>query len=85
MSNHRPGIGSSRYRQLRLTVTHETNGRFSVSVYGKALNQEWHERHCLSRFAVDGITAPLNSTEDVLAALLWVIEDNMLPRERDMT
>jgi hypothetical protein len=80
MSNHRPGIGSSRYRQFRLTATHETSGRFSVSVYGKALNKEWHEQQCLARFATDVHPDPLNSTEDVLAAIMAIIETTMLPR-----
>lgn len=81
MTNHRPGIGSSRYRQLRLTATHETNGRLSVSVYAKALNKEWHEQQCLARFSMDGPTVPLVTTEDVYSALLWILEEVMLPRE----
>lgn len=73
-------IAKSRYRQLRLTVTHEINGRFSVSLYGKALNKEWHEHQCLARYSVEGTPLPLNSTEDVLMALLTVLEEHLLPR-----
>lgn len=72
-------IGSSQYRQLRVTATHELNGRFSYSVYAKALNKEWHEHQCLARGAVDGTLLPLNSTEDVIAALICVLEGYMLP------
>jgi len=78
MSNHRPGIGSSRYRQIRLTATHETNGRFSVSVYAKPLNKEWHERQCLLRYTNDGTPRPLETTEDVLLALLVIVEEHLL-------
>lgn len=72
-------IGKSRYRQLRLTATHELNGRFSVSLYGKGLNQEWTEHSCLARFVDPGVKGPLNSTEDVVMALLVILESFVLP------
>lgn len=72
-------IGSSQYRQLRFTATHELNGRFSYSVYAKPLNKEWHEQQCLARGAIDGTLLPLNSTEDVIAALICVLEGYLLP------
>lgn len=79
MSNHRPGIGSSRYRQLRLTATHETNGRLSVTLYAKPLNKEWNEQQCLMRWSDPGFPSPLNSTEDVIIALVAVLEEHLLP------
>lgn len=72
-------VSRSRYRQLRITATHEISGRFTYSVYAKGLNQEWNEHSCLARGAVDGTLLPLNSTEDVIAALLVVLEGYMLP------
>lgn len=79
MGHSRGPIGMSRYRQLRLTATHEMSGRFSYSVYAKPLNKEWHEHQCLARGAVDGTLLPLNSTEDVIAALIEILESYMLP------
>lgn len=76
----RSPVAQSRYRQLRLTLTHEIGGRFSVSLYGKALNADWREHDCLARYSVEGTTAPLNTTEDALMALLVVLEEHLLPR-----
>lgn len=83
MSNHQRGIGSSRYRQLRLTATHETNGRFSVSLYAKPLNKEWNEHACLLRYSNEGTPYPLGSTEDVLLALLVIIEEHLISLRPD--
>lgn len=79
MSVRNSRVSKSRYRQLRITATHEISGRFSYSVYAKGLNQEWHEHQCLARGAVDGTLTPLESTEDVIAALLVILEEYMLP------
>lgn len=79
MSVRDSAVGTSRYRQLRITATHELSGRFSVSVYAKGLNQEWHERQCMYRGVAEGTLRPLNTTEDVLAALVAVLEQQMLP------
>lgn len=82
-------VGSSRYRQLRITATHEISGRFSYSVYAKPLNKEWHEQQCMARGSIDGTLLPLASTEDVVAALITILEGYMLPgldevaRQRD--
>lgn len=82
MHSRNAAIAQSRYRQLRLTVTHEISGRLSYSVYAKQLNAEWRELHCIARGAVDGTTQPLTSTEDVLAAIVYLIEDQwMLPAD----
>lgn len=72
-------VSMSRYRQLRVTATHEISGRFTYSVYAKGLNQEWHEHQCLARGAVDGTLRPLESTEDVIAAMIAVLEAYLLP------
>lgn len=76
---------SSNYRQFRVTATHERGtsmrpeGRFSYSVYAKGLNQEWHEHQCLARGSVPGTSMPLRTTEDVVMALLVVLEEFLLP------
>lgn len=80
MPTSRSPVARSRYRQLRLTATHEIGGRFSVSLYGKPLNAQWNEHSCLMRYSVEGTTVPLDSTEDVIQALLLVLEETMLPR-----
>lgn len=72
-------IGSSQYRQLRLTATHELNGRFSYSIYAKALNKEWNEHQCLARGVVEGTLRPLATTEDVISALIVILEEYLLP------
>lgn len=81
MSTRDSSVGRSQYRQLRLTVTHELNGRFSYSLYGKPLNKEWHEHQCLARGSADGTLRGLSSTEDVVIALINVLEEHFfLPR-----
>lgn len=82
MTNHMPGIARSNYRQLRLTATHETNGRLSVSLYAKPLNAAWHEHQCLLRWSDPGTPRPLESTEDVILALICVLEEHLLPIPR---
>jgi len=77
-SRNYPGIGSSRYRQFRLTATHELSGRFTVSIYAKGLNQEWQERQCIMRGWSEGTSRPLESTEDVIMALIVLLEEQVL-------
>lgn len=79
MSVNGSHVSMSNYRQLRITATHEISGRFSYSVYAKPLNKEWHEHQCLARGAVDGTLLPLLSTEDVIAALITILEGYLLP------
>lgn len=83
MNKTKQGIAKSRYRQLRLTATHEVSGRFSVALYGKGLNADWREHDCLARYSIDGPARPLQSTEDVIQALLLILEDYLLPVSRD--
>lgn len=83
MSTQGSSVGRSQYRQLRLTVTHELNGRFSYSLYGKPLNKEWHEHQCMGRGAVDGTLLGLNSTEDVVMAMITVLEEHFMLRPTD--
>lgn len=85
MSVRNSAVGSSRYRQLRITATHEISGRFSYSVYAKPLNKEWHEQQCMARGSIDGTLLQLQSTEDVVAALITILEGYMLPGVDDLT
>lgn len=71
--------GMSRYRQLRLTATHEVGGSFSVSVYAKPLNHEWHEQQCILRTRVEYDQRALLSVEDVLGALIHILREQLLP------
>lgn len=71
----------SRYRQLRLTVTHESSGRLSYSLYAKGLNASWNEHQCLLRETIAGTRRPLETTEDALQAILLILEDLVLPRQ----
>lgn len=79
MNMAQSSVGSSRYRQLRITATHEISGRFSYAVYAKPLNKEWHEHQCMARGSCDGTLLGLRSTEDVIAALIEVLESYLLP------
>lgn len=81
MANNPHGIAQSNYRQLRLTITHETGGRFSYSLYGKRLEAQWHEHQCLARGAEEGTRRPLNTTEDAIMAALVVLESLLLPAD----
>lgn len=78
-------LATSRYRQLRITATHEVSGRFSYSVYAKPLNKEWHEHQCMARGSTDGTTLHLHSTEDVIAALITILEGYLLPGLDEVT
>lgn len=77
-SNNYPGIGSSRYRQLRVTATHELNGTLSFRVYAKALNDGWKEQHCIAT-GRRVHTLPILTTEDAVAALIDLLREEMLP------
>lgn len=79
MSVRDSSVGRSQYRQLRITATHEIGGHFSYSVYAKPLNKEWHEQQCLARGRCDGTLMGLASTEDVLSALITILEGYLLP------
>lgn len=78
VNSGRASRAGSRYRQVRLTFTEELSGRVSYSIYAKGLNQEWNQHQCLVRDSVV-LDAPLRSTEDVLAALLIILNEQMLP------
>lgn len=69
----------STYRQLRLTATQEKNGRFSYSVYAKPLNAAWNDHTCLLRAHIDIPDFPLNTTEDVVVALVAILEGQFIP------
>lgn len=72
-------IAKSRYRQVKVTFTHEVNGRLSYRVHAKALNAAWSEQTVIATGSCDGTTLPLNSTEDALSALVYLLEDQLLP------
>lgn len=79
MSVKGSSVSRSNYRQLRVTATHEINGRFSYSVYAKPLNKEWNQQQCMARGSVDGTVLGLASTEDVISALIVILEGYLLP------
>lgn len=85
MTTNGSSVARSNYRQLRLTITHETNGRLSYSVYAKRLEAQWHEHQCLARGSAPGTVVGLQSTEDVVSAIIAVLEEHYLlfptPRE----
>jgi hypothetical protein len=72
----------SLYRQMRLTVTQERSGMLAYSIYAKGLNDRWDEHQCIVRDVVDVGSFPLHSTEDVVAALVIVLEEQFLPGGR---
>lgn len=76
--NHQQGISVSRYRQLRLTATHETSGRLSFRVHAKPLNAAWNE-HSLILQGASFSCGPLMTIEDVCHALIGLLEEEMLP------
>lgn len=69
----------SRYRQIRVTLTQEVSGRVSYSVYAKPLNAAWQEQHCMVRHAMDHPPTPLMTTEDVIALLIDLLKQELLP------
>lgn len=77
-SNNQQGIAGNRYRQLRVTITHELSGRASYRVYAKGLNDTWKEHHCIAMGRSDSF-APILSTEDAIAALIDLLKKEMLP------
>lgn len=78
MSTHPKASTKGRYRQFRLTCTQEASGRVSFSAYAKGIGDEWHERQCILRSSVQ-FGARLDTTEDVLCALMAVLEETMVP------
>lgn len=68
----------SRYRQLRITATQELSGVLTYSVYAKGIHQQWDEHQCILRDAVH-FPAPLMTSEDVYAALLTILREQLLP------
>lgn len=76
--NHQAGIALSRYRQLRVTATHETSGRFSVRLYAKPLNAAWTESHLVWQGASVSC-GPILSTEDAIAAAIDILREQLLP------
>nr|CRY97410.1 hypothetical protein [uncultured prokaryote] len=79
MPKKSPIRAQSNYRQLRLTATQERNGRFSYSIYAKPLNADWTQHTCLLRAHIDIPDFPLHSTEDVVVALVAILEGQFLP------
>lgn len=76
--NHMPGIAQSRYRQLRLTITHETNGRLSYRLLAKGLNEGWSEHHVIDVGSVQH-TLPILSTEDAIVVVIDMLRGRLLP------
>lgn len=82
MSTHPKTSTKGRYRQFRVTATQEANGRVSFSAYAKPMGAEWHESQCILRSSTQ-FGAALNSTEDVLLALIAVLEEQLLDLHTD--
>lgn len=76
--NHVAGIAQSRYRQLRCTLTHETNGTLSYRVYAKPLNAGWSEQHLIAQGRAQSVR-PILSTEDAIGVLVDLLKQEMLP------
>lgn len=72
----------SNYRQVHLTFTQESSGRLSYAVKAKGLRDEWNERTVLIRDSIE-YRHPLNSTEDVIRALVLVLSEQLLPQDED--
>lgn len=72
-------VARSIYRQLRITATQESKGQFSYSIYAKGLNDTWKEQHLLVRDRYDAPPWPLLTTEDVVAALIGILKEQLLP------
>jgi hypothetical protein len=72
-------IERSQYRQVRLTFTQEVTGKTSYALYAKGLNQAWNEHQCLLR-SYTVVPGPLLTLEDVIAAVVSILEEQMMPR-----
>lgn len=77
---------SGNFRQIRLTATHElpsgkfrNEGRFSWSVCAKPLNEEWKQLHVVDRGASWAPSVPLETYEDVVLALVEILEGLLVP------
>jgi hypothetical protein len=69
----------SSYRQFKLQATHESGGMFSYRIYAKGLNDGWNERCLLVHDTVHLTDRPLRSTEDVILALIALLDEQLLP------
>ena len=70
---------SSRYRQFKLTATQETSGALSYRVHAKPLNAAWDEHQLLATGSIQSTSEPIECTEDVIALLLDLLSDLLLP------
>ena len=70
---------SSRYRQFKLTATQETSGAVSYRVYAKPLHAAWDEHQLLATGSVQSTAEPIRHTEDVVALLLDLLSELLLP------
>lgn len=76
--NHKPGIALSRYRQLKVSLTHETSGQISYRVHAKGLTDSWSEHTLIAQGRADEVL-PINSTEDAINVLIDLLKENLLP------
>lgn len=74
-------VSGSRYRQVKLVVTQQRNGRLDYSLYAKGLNAAWDEHTCLLRDSIATAGAPILTAEDALRAVVVVLSGQMLPAE----
>lgn len=71
---------ASRYRQFRLTATQRGSGLVDYSIYAKPLAAAWDEHQLLGRWTSDHPIEPIEYTEDVIALLVILLEERLLPR-----
>ena len=76
-------VAKSLYRQIRLTATQEVSGRFSYSIYAKPLQADWRQQHLMVRDSWDTPPWPLLTTEDVVRAMIGILQEQVLPGSLD--
>lgn len=72
-------VALSRYRQMRLTATQEYSGRVSYRLMAKGLDDAWSEHTVLVQDSLGHPLKPLLSTEDVVALMIEVLREQLLP------
>nr|CRY97287.1 hypothetical protein [uncultured prokaryote] len=71
-------IARSNYRQARITITQEVDGRITASLSAKRLDSSWSEFRVVDRWTVWS-EDPLNSIDDVLLLLERTLQDRRPP------
>lgn len=77
-SRNLKGIAGSRYRQIRVQITHETTGMLSYSILAKGLNDDWRQQHVIVRDSL-AWPHPIESVDAAITAALEVLKEQLLP------